>query len=202
MGSVYGGLLSILVCIFSLLLLGLLVMDMYGGKNDIIQRNVIPNPMTEDNQIFIGKSSFMPSMQLRLMDKRKETFEALVAQGILRQVDKEQINYSNLYIEWEELSKYISVQIRMYQRSEKGSKVVRNVMRPCTYEDFESRGAKMTQVFRDTVGQRLCPDIEKDDKFYQVRNAYSNSTLRNSFSVEIMKCSTSISETCKDDTEI
>ena len=74
-------------------------------------------------------------------------------------------------------------------------------MRQCTVKDFKSRNFDFKNEFHDHIEQRLCPDIEKDD-FYQVQGAYSNQTLRNSFSVEILKCSDQISTTCKSDPEI
>ena len=62
-------------------------------------------------------------------------------------------------------------------------------MRQCTLSDFESRNFEVLHSFKNHIGQRLCPDIAADDSFYQIRGAYSNLTLRNSFSVEILKCS-------------
>ena len=47
------------------------------------------------------------------MDKSAETFNKLVEQNILRNIDGK-MDLNNLNIEWDELSKYISVQVRMY----------------------------------------------------------------------------------------
>jgi hypothetical protein len=60
-------------------------------------------------------------------------------------------------------------------------------------------------VSEAVVHNRICPDIAKDDEFYKIRNDYTNTTLRNSFSIEIMKCSKQTStekDPCKNDTEI
>lgn len=62
-------------------------------------------------------------------------------------------------------------------------------MRPCTRHDFKRRGVKMTENFSNAVEQRICPDIPDDYDFYKVKNSYSDPTLRNSFSIEIVKCS-------------
>jgi len=60
----------------------------------------------------------------------------------------------------------------------------------------------MSDALIENANLRLCPDLKKDDEFYKVKNAYSNETLRNSFSVEIVKCSEQISNVCKTDEEV
>ena len=65
----------------------------------------------------------------------------------------------------------------------------RSLMRKCTINDFSSRGVKITPAFSKSISKRVCPNIVKEDhEMYKIRNDYSNETLRNSFSVEILTC--------------
>ena len=75
------------------------------------------------------------------------------------------------------------------------------MMRQCTIEDFESRSVKITSAFSKSISKRVCPDVsEEDSEMYKVRNDYTNETLRNSFSIEILTCSLETSSECKDET--
>ena len=46
---------------------------------------------------------------------------------------------------------------------------------------------------------RLCPHVE-DEPMYKLKNSKENSTLRNSFSIDIVKCGNG--QKCVDDKEI
>ena len=56
-------------------------------------------------------------------------------------------------------------------------------MRQCSLEDFEKRGFLMNQDFKDSMFNRLCPDISDDNEYYKVKNLYGNEKERISFSV-------------------
>lgn len=47
--------------------------------------------------------------------------------------------------------------------------------------------------------KRFCPEINKIADYFQIKNAYANTTERISFSVEIVKCNPEFSQTCKSD---
>ena len=51
--------------------------------------------------------------------------------------------------------------------------------------------------------QRICPDTDhKLTEFYKIKNGYTNSTERFSFSLEIHKCDPSTNLECEDDAAI
>ena len=74
-------------------------------------------------------------------------------------------------------------------------------MRQCTKGDFERKGLTVTKDFEKMIMFRICPKNESDS-MYKITNDYTNETLRNSFSIDIMKCSESTSKKCKNDSEI
>ena len=69
-------------------------------------------------------------------------------------------------------------------------------MRPCVESDFSERG--LTIVDKSYYAERMCSDVK--DSMYKVQNDYSNKTLRNSFSIEILTCSKFTSKECKSET--
>jgi hypothetical protein len=69
-------------------------------------------------------------------------------------------------------------------------------MTQCTKEDFEERGVEQTQT---VITTRLCPHIE-DEPMNKLKNSKENWTIRNSFSIEILKCGKG--QKCVDDKEI
>ena len=71
-------------------------------------------------------------------------------------------------------------------------------MRPCVESDFSERG--IITVDKSYYAGRMCSDVK--DKMYKVQNDYSNKTLRNSFSIEILTCSEFTSKECKSEAEI
>ena len=69
---------------------------------------------------------------------------------------------------------------------------MRQNMKKCEERDFELKGLNVSKHFeKGGISKRICPDVKSrydKDTFYKIRNSYTNQTLRNSFSVEIMKC--------------
>ena len=55
-------------------------------------------------------------------------------------------------------------------------------MKLCTKEDFISRKYDVSEKFASKLKNRLCPDIEKDDPNYIIKNLYQNKDERLSFS--------------------
>ena len=47
--------------------------------------------------------------------------------------------------------------------------------------------------------KRFCPAIENIAEYYEIKNGYTNSTERISFSIEIVKCNRELGEECHDD---
>ena len=72
-------------------------------------------------------------------------------------------------------------------------------MRRCTVKDFEDRGITFeSEDKKISAGFRLCPDMENMD-YLKVSNGYTNSFMRNSFSLEILKCNSDLNPNCKPD---
>ena len=75
-------------------------------------------------------------------------------------------------------------------------------MRPCTIADFKKRGVRITKDLEPHLLNRICPNIKSVDQKYKVRNDYLNETLRNSFSIEILRCTNVTNPNCKEEGEI
>jgi hypothetical protein len=88
-------------------------------------------------------------------------------------------------------------------RSTSGSTDIFKNFRPCRREDFTRNKINMTneEVAIKTIRHRICPDIEKDDKDWEVINGYSNNQYRKSFSIKLLKCNPEYG-TCKSELEI
>ena len=72
--------------------------------------------------------------------------------------------------------------------SDDGYKRILYQMRMCTKEDYISKKYKVTPMFETKLKSRICPDINKDDEKYMVKNLYDNTEERLAFSVQILKC--------------
>lgn len=48
----------------------------------------------------------------------------------------------------------------------------------------------------------LCPEVSADDPYYEAINDYDNQEFRQSFSIEMWKCTSAYGGTCKNDVEI
>lgn len=61
----------------------------------------------------------------------------------------------------------------------------------------------MDATQKSKVIDRLCPDMEALEEYYKVKNGYTNTTERISFSIEVHKCLvTKTQKSCKTDLEI
>lgn len=69
----------------------------------------------------------------------------------------------------------------MNQRIDGVSKIISRPFRKCRLDDFEKTGIFMTEEFKTTVVNRLCPDTDVYLEGYKVMNSYANVTERNSF---------------------
>ena len=66
--------------------------------------------------------------------------------------------------------------------------------------DFDKlKSTETEEEILERVNRRVCPDITSEDLHYMVKNSYSNTTERDSFSIEIRKC---LGDHCKNETEI
>jgi len=71
-------------------------------------------------------------------------------------------------------------------------------MKVCSATDFDKEGFEMNDEFSDSLKNRLCPNIPKDDPNYLIKNLYSNKKERINISIMIFKCNAT-RYNCKDD---
>lgn len=107
---------------------------------------------------------------------------------------------------YEKLRDYIEINMHFRLR-----KLFENVdlnwnkeFRNCNFEDFSSRNysGASDPGFSDEVHANFCPDIDKNFSSYVVAEKYTNTTFRQSFSVEIQLCDSGRNSACKNTTEI
>ena len=63
--------------------------------------------------------------------------------------------------------------------------------RRCRVEDYADKSQahfEPDQTFKDQIKNRLCPEIEPISEHFKIKNDYTNLTERNSFHLEISKC--------------
>ena len=61
--------------------------------------------------------------------------------------------------------------------------------RKCTLQDFTKKGMKILESNEQGFKKRFCPDVTPEaEKFYQLKNSYTNETKRISFEIVIHKC--------------
>ena len=98
------------------------------------------------------------------------------------------------------LQEYIDIVIAFRQRSDGNSKYISTSLRKCTSKDFEERGISFqSESEKKDKLMRLCPDMEKMESFFRIKNGYTNNIDRSSFSLDIVKCR---GEFCKSDSQI
>ena len=62
-------------------------------------------------------------------------------------------------------------------------------LRQCITEDFERKGFfPKNDKYRESMLQRLCPDMEQISEQLKIRNGYNSNNDRISFSIEMHKC--------------
>ena len=84
-------------------------------------------------------------------------------------------------LRYSELKKFIDIQITKEIRNDGVYHYVQNGMKPCELEDFQTAGIRDLNRDRRQFFHRLCPNMQKDDKLYKVKNNYHNHFERNSF---------------------
>ena len=145
----------------------------------------------------------MPSVQVSLLGNNVDYIEEMIKSGVVyRTRDAGRLDGDAIRFNFTELEKYVSVQIRMEERTSENKIIHRSVMRQCVESDFQNKSLDSTdKEFYKSIEKRFCPYV--DDPMYKVRNLYTNEALRNSFSLEILTCSEGqTSKTCQDDTVI
>ena len=100
------------------------------------------------------------------------------------------------------MKNYVEVVLVSRVRSPDGSVFAIKEFRNCRVEDFEQNGIQVDERFKSLLVYRLCPDVDEAYNYYRVMNSYSNTTHRESFSVELWKCNSNINTNCKSDDEI
>ena len=106
-------------------------------------------------------------------------------------------------LDYNKLKNYIEIMIHIYIRTDNGKQHIYRSFRNCRVSDFENRNYFPDEAFQEDLSKKnLCPDIQPDDELYRLESKYSNRTFRQSFSVEIMKCTNDTNPNCKDDIEI
>jgi hypothetical protein len=114
--------------------------------------------------------------------------------------DKEEFKenwYSSFPIELDELMNYIEPVINFRKIIDGQSTYIAEHLRRCTVEDFESRGYKFkNEIDKKFVTYRFCPPMELME-YLMLKNDYSNSDLRMSFSLELYLCDREKRSTCK-----
>ena len=69
------------------------------------------------------------------------------------------------------------------------SHYIKTSFRRCTVEDFKSRNmAHLSEKELSVYTKRFCPATEILGDNYFIKNGYTNSTERVSFSVEVVRC--------------
>lgn len=93
--------------------------------------------------------------------------------------------YSPFPISLEKLQTYIVPMINFRQILNGQTSYILEPMRRCTPEDFEKRGyVWKSEKDKKIAGYRFCPNFERMESL-KVKNGYTNSKERYSYSVEI-----------------
>ena len=86
----------------------------------------------------------------------------------------------------------------------KDEKYNRHIYKPfknCELSDFTDKGFPADDTFKSTVNSLLCLDLSQNPEQFMVEGKYTNSSYRQSFSIEISVCNQSLSN-CKPEAEI
>ena len=106
-------------------------------------------------------------------------------------------------IDAEKLRNYIQIDLNLLHKTVEGEVHHYKHFRKCKSEDFRSRKFHADDHFTDSLTQmNLCPDVDDEEEYYTVEGIYTNMTSRNSFSIDIVKCSEDANLSCKNDTDI
>jgi hypothetical protein len=93
---------------------------------------------------------------------------------------------------------YVDIQLHMHIRNGDENTNIYRPFRNCRSEDFSSRN--FTFDTNDFHSQ-ICPDIDLDYELLRLEGKYTNTSFRQSFSMEMMKCNSQFNDDCKGDNE-
>ena len=84
LGTVYGGFLTLILYAGMAFYLYTATTKMMSGAKDNIQKQVHTNVFeAPNNQAFMSEFTFLPSIEIKLIKRTKETVEKLVKQGLI-----------------------------------------------------------------------------------------------------------------------
>ena len=190
MGSYLGGCLSILILVGLACYLGIMFFQMLAGDNDIINETRLTNTFDEDSRsVEINDFAFLPYVHIE-----RQRYD--INMNLFDIWEDGDTTFS--HINAKKLMNYVDIQLHKLRRTSDNFDNIYIPFRRCTHDDFKSRN--YTLEANDSDLNYLCPNMTMSDSL-RIESKYTNTTFRESFSIEMLRCNRDLNPNCKNETE-
>jgi hypothetical protein len=195
LGSKFGGVLSVIYYGFMMYYTLTLLIQMYEAERDTIQSQPLTNKFEDEfRYIELANENFMPHFEISKLDPNVDpkSFDVWADdRGEVLDISKLR-NYIEILID---------INIIVDNKNEKYNRHIYKTFKNCDLADFTDKGFPVDGSFKAKVPSLLCPDLSEKPEQFMVEGKYTNSSFRQSFSIEVSVCNQTQSH-CKNETEI